>query len=66
MMRSATSRSSRAVMAAMPHAAPMTSVEPMIRLRGLIRVISQGAAMNPISFRAVYPMSSQANSSGVA
>ena len=44
----------------------MTRVEPMIRLRGLTRLISQGAAMNPISLRAVYPISSQANSSGVA
>ena len=53
-------------MAAMPQAVPMTSVEPMIRLRGLVRVMSQEAAMKPISFVAVYPTSSQANSSGVA
>jgi hypothetical protein len=65
-MRSATSRSNRYVMAAMPQAVPMTSVEPMIRRRGLVRVMSQEAAMKPISFVAVYPMSSQANSSGVA
>ena len=48
--RSATSRSSRSVMAARPHAAPMTSVAPMTRRRGSTRVISQGAVMNPMSF----------------
>ena len=53
MTRSATSRSKRAVMAAIPHAAPMTSVAPTIKRRGSIRLISQGAAMNPISFEAV-------------
>jgi len=44
----------------MPHAAPITSVDPMIRRRGSTRWISEDAARKPISFMTVYPMSSQA------
>ncbi|MNF62708.1 hypothetical protein D3C84_443930 [compost metagenome] len=66
MMRSAISSSNRAVMAAMPQARPMARVAPMITRQGGKRLSSQGAIMNPMSFSAVYPTSSQANSSGVA
>ncbi len=40
-------------MAAMPHAMPMARVELTITLRGSKRLISQEAAMNPISLKVV-------------
>ncbi|MNN84283.1 hypothetical protein D3C81_2014250 [compost metagenome] len=53
MTRKATSRSRRVLRAARAQARPIANVAPTTTLRGLKRLNSQAALMNPISLNAV-------------